>query len=90
MKMVRSIGEKTFWNGYQCGDPEYGKNPYKQYLPEFSSLATLGDIAQGKDIAALSQGEKENLDYLLDNGFCVEGGDGSNCPVQCSLSKGGF
>ncbi len=79
-----NVAEKTFsdrthaqWNGYQSQyDSDYGNRPYKHDTPDNAHMAVLQAVAEGRDISDGSVTEKECLEWLIDEGFCVRSGDG--------------
>lgn len=72
-------GEGEFhigWNGFQAGNPDYGRRPYAQDVPDWDSLITLKEVAKGCGSTSLSAGDKQVLADLLEKGFCVKTQDG--------------
>lgn len=76
----------TRWDGFYCHDITYGKMPYKQDVPAADSLSVIKMLAQEmlaqkmfaqeqtpKDF---SDTERQLLDRLLSDGFCVKSPEG--------------
>lgn len=77
------------WNGYQATseDAVFGKRRYVDDVPDCYLNITLKNIAEGSDPAGFSDAEKENLQNLIDAGFCVTRDDGTVC-VNALVFKG--
>ena len=77
------------WDGYQAhpGDAVFGKRSYSKDVPDASLNITIKEIAEGSDPANFSEAEKENLQKLIEKGFCVMHSDGAVC-VNALVFKG--
>ena len=67
----------TSWDGYQAqpGDAVFRKRRYKTDAPDSHWNMTLKRIAKGSELASLSEVERENLQKLIEDGFCIMRGD---------------
>ena len=67
------------WDGYQAttGDAVFTKRKYSMDVPYAHLNITLKGIAEGLSPADFSDAEKENLQKLIEQGFCVMRNDGT-------------
>ncbi len=79
----------TKWDGYQThpGNTAFPQRRYSKDVPDGYLNITLKEIAEGADVTVLSEAEKENLQRLLKEGFCVRRTDGTIC-VNALVFKG--
>ena len=77
------------WDGYQAnmGNTVFGDRRYANDVPDAHFNITLKGIAEGMSPADFSEAEKENLQKLIEEGFCVIGNDGAVC-VNALVFKG--
>ena len=71
----------TCWSGYQA-HPEntvFNKRRYDHDVPNAYLNIMLKEIAKGANPTEFSEIEKENLEVLVKEGFCVMNSDGSVC-----------
>ncbi len=64
------------WDGFQRYDAAYGKRPYREDVPDAVCLDILKMLANGYDPQNFSDTEKQLLDSLLKDGFCVKTPEG--------------
>lgn len=67
------------WDGYQAlpGDAVFGKRRYSKDVPNVHLNVTLKEIAEGSHPAGFSEAERENLQRLIEGGFCIMRDDGT-------------
>ena len=77
------------WDGYQAliGNSVFGNRRYGEDVPDNHLNITLKGIAEGLRAIDFSEAEKENLQNLLEEGFCVIGNDDAMC-VNALVFKG--
>ena len=77
------------WDGYQAntGNAVFENRRYGKNVPDYHLNVTLKGIAEGLHPADFSEAEKENLQKLIEEGFCVIGNDGTMC-VNALVFKG--
>ena len=77
------------WDGYQANKEDGGflKRKYAYDIPSGFLIVTMKAVADGEDPSGFSGAEKENLQRLIDQGFCVTRDDGT-VAVNAILFKG--
>lgn len=77
------------WDGYQAlpGDAVFRKRRYSKDVPDSHLNITLKGIAEELNSTGFSEAEKENLQKLIEEGFCVMRNDGTMC-VNALVFKG--
>ncbi|MBR6051010.1 MAG: sigma-70 family RNA polymerase sigma factor [Clostridia bacterium] len=76
-------------DGYQSNRKSFGKNLYSgDGVPDISELSVLKALAEnGGDLNALSEGEKNSVEYIIKNGYLTQTADGKVIP-QMLIFKG--
>ncbi len=86
----RNVWNGTQWNGYQAlpGNAVFGNRRYGMDVPYAYLNITLKGIAEGLNPADFSDAEKENLQQLIGQNFCVMRNDGTAFVNALVFQKG--